>query len=331
MNILITGGAGFIGSRLAHWITKHHPAAAVTCIDNLAGGFPENVPTAARFVEMDLAVPDSTPVYSFEPETILFHCAAYASEMHSANHRRHTIRNVWEVTAGLINAAISRPIKRIVNLSSCAVYGFAAAPHREDTEPWPADPYGIAKRAAEQDLQTAARNHGLQFTTLRLHNVYGAGQNIWDDTRNVFGIWIRAALEGRPLRIYGDGQQTRQFTHIDDLLPALWNAGTLPETRNQTFNVGTEETTTIAAAALITARITGADRCEYAPARPEIAHVSADNSTGNQTLGFCASTDLAAGLASMWEWAREAWQKYPNRRYFRGPRPEFLQATTPGK
>ena len=136
-------------------------------------------------------------------------------------------------------------VKRFVFTSSIAVYGAAQNPMTESTTPMPEDPYGVAKYACEMDLRAAHEMFGLNYTIFRPHNVYGEHQNIGDRYRNVIGIFMNQIMQGQPMTIFGDGLQTRAFTHIDDVAPLIARCVDVPEASNQIFNIGAETPTTV--------------------------------------------------------------------------------------
>jgi UDP-glucose 4-epimerase len=317
MRIIVTGAAGLIGSRIAGWITEHFPDASVIAVDDLSGGFIENVPPKIPINRIRLG--DGSQRFSslckgWQPD-LVFHLAAFAAEGLSPFVRQHTIRNTWLATADVINACIEAgSVQRLVFASSMAVYGAQIPPFDETLKPAPIDPYGVGKAACERDLQIAGEQHGLRWTIIRPHNVYGANQNIWGDYRNVLGIWMRQALEGRPLRVYGDGSQQRAFSYVDDCLPCFWRAATDEATRGQIVNLGGTKPTSILCAANLVREITGAPGIVHTEPRHEVANAWSTWQKSIDLLGYDERTSLEDGLARMWDWARLAWHRYPKRR-----------------
>ena len=249
--VLITGVAGHLGSKLAEWIRDHHPDCQITGVDNLSSGYRENVPAGVSFHQGDIGTDWARCLFGVAYD-VVFHFAGFAAEVLSPHVRLHTIDNVWRNTASLINHLLNGPpCGRLVFASSVAVYGKAAPPFAETLECRPHDTYGVAKLAAERDIQIAGDQHDLDWCVLRLHNVYGPGQDIWNRHRNVFGLWMRAALDGQPALIYGDGGQRRGFTYIDDVLPAIWQAGVNPRASRKIINLGGSKPMTIGTACQI--------------------------------------------------------------------------------
>ena len=184
-------------------------------IDNLSGGYIENVPKEASFYPVDLlnhaTVED---IIKDNNINIIYHFAAYAAVGLSPFIRRFNYQNNILASVNLINASIKSNVDKFIFASSMDVYGAQEPPFTEDMTPLPLDPYGIAKYAIELDLQNAYNQFGLDYTIVRPHNIIGPHQNIWDRYRNVAGIWIRQAMAGDSLTIYGDGQQRRAFSDV---------------------------------------------------------------------------------------------------------------------
>ncbi|MGC8880637.1 MAG: NAD-dependent epimerase/dehydratase family protein, partial [Anaerolineae bacterium] len=220
MKALVTGAAGFIGSH----VTRHllDRGMEVVALDDLSGGYQENVPPAARFVRG--SVTDYWLLRNlFEAESFdyVYHLAAYAAEGLSHFIRRYNYENNLIGSVNLINLSVLHDIKCFVFTSSIAVYGANQLPMTEDLTPQPEDPYGISKYAVELDLRAAHAQFGLHYIIFRPHNVYGEHQNIGDKYRNVIGIFMNQILSGQPLTIFGDGEQTRAFSYIDDVAPII--------------------------------------------------------------------------------------------------------------
>src|SRR6185436_14584617 len=211
---LVTGGAGFIGSHVADELLKE--GQQVVVLDDLSGGFTENVPSGAIFVRGSITDQDLVnrlfDRYSFAN---VYHLAAYAAEGLSHFIKRFNYNNNLIGSVNLINASLnSGRVKCLVFTSSIAVYGRNQVPMTEDLVPQPEDPYGIAKYAVELDLKESHEMFGLNHIIFRPHNVYGERQNIGDRYRNVIGIFMNQILRGEPMTIFGDGEQTRAFSHI---------------------------------------------------------------------------------------------------------------------
>jgi UDP-glucose 4-epimerase len=216
----------------------------------------------------------------------------------------------------VINAAVrAETVERFVFTSSIAVYGPAQTPMTEDVVPEPEDPYGIGKYAVELDLAAAQRMFGLDYTVFRPHNVYGELQNLADPYRNVIGIFMNQLFSGKPLTIFGDGLQTRAFTHIDDVAPVIVRSIDVPEAANEVFNVGADTPYTVLdlAHAVAQAFGVGEPEIEFLPARKEVVHAFSDHAKLHSVFGREPTVPLEEGLRRMAEWAREAGVREPVR------------------
>jgi UDP-glucose 4-epimerase len=229
--VLITGVAGLIGSRMADWILENKPEYGVIGVDNLFGGYIDNVDDRVMFYKRDLSEEKINDIFEQYPIEYVYHFACYAAEGLSPFVRMFNWKNNAVSTANVINCCIEYGVKRLVYTSSMSVYGHGNGKGRfdENDTPCPVDPYGISKYACEMDIKVAGKQHGLDWCIIRPHNVYGRKQNIWDKYRNVLGIWMYQILHNEPMLIYGDGMQTRAFTYIKNNLKCLWNAATLKE------------------------------------------------------------------------------------------------------
>jgi UDP-glucose 4-epimerase len=317
MNILITGVAGLIGSRFARWVLQHRPGVTVIGVDDLSGGFLPNVPADVDFHRISLG--QSHPGYLrmlFRKHcpAYVFHFAAFAAEGLSPFVRCHTVRNTWLATAELLSQCIEHEARRLVFTSSMAVYGAQHPPFAEHLCRHPIDPYGVGKAACERDIEIAGEQHGLSWSIIRPHNVYGDQQNIWGDYRNVLGIWMRQALQGEPLRVYGDGAQCRAFSYIDDCLPCFWIAATSAAADRQIINLGGTRPTSILDAARLVQQISGAEKIVHTEPRHEVQLAWSTWQRSVDVLGFADRTPLETGLRQMWTWAQDAWDRYPRRR-----------------
>ncbi len=307
MNILITGVAGLIGSKLASWIlnnTQH----SVIGVDDLSGGYIENIDSRVKFVKCNL---ESEPqkvdtLFDDNQIDIIYHLAAYAAEGLSPFIRRYNYENNLIASITLINNAIKHNVKRFVFTSSMAVYGDQEPPFQEDMKPFPIDPYGIAKYAVEMDLEIAYQQHGLEYTVIRPHNVYGENQNIWDKYRNVLGIWMHQIKNDTPPTIYGDGLQTRAFSYIDDALKPLWYASQRDSCIGEVINLGGIKESTILEACNTLIDVTGTNlKPVFLEQRHEAKHAFSTWQKSVELLSFDHKTSLAQGVEKMWSWAKD--------------------------
>ncbi len=299
---LVTGGAGFIGSHVVtHLIQQNHK---VIVLDDLSGGFKENVHPKAIFKEG--AITDTQLVNAlFEEYTFdyVYHLAAYAAEGLSHFIRKFNYQNNLIGSINLINASVNHAIKCFVFTSSIAVYGDQKLPLQEQQKPQPEDPYGIAKYAVEMDLENAHKLFGLNYITFRPHNVYGPHQNIGDKYRNVVGIFMNQILQNKSLTIFGDGNQSRAFTYIDDVAPYIAKAPAFAKAYNQTFNIGSDIPTTVNTLAqeIATAMKTEV-HIEHLEQREEVVHAYSDHSKFSSIFNPSQETPLQEGILKMVDW-----------------------------
>ena len=319
MKVLITGVAGLLGSRLADWIIENKKAT-VYGIDDLSGGYIENIHPEVLFYNYDLTSNSKKIDYLFKEHKFdyVFHFAAYAAEGLSPFIRQYNYENNLIATTKLINLAIKHKTKRFVFTSTMAVYGNAYdPPFVEDYVQSPIDPYGIAKFACEMDLKVAGEQHGLDWCIFRPHNVYGAKQNIWDKYRNVLGIWMYQHLNNMPMTIYGDGSQTRAFSYIDDCVPYFWMGATEDNASKQIFNIGGDDHISINDACNLLIDVIGSGTKQHLEQRHEAKHAWVSHDKIKTILNYKQLTSLRDGLTLMWDWAkkqpmreRKLWSKY---------------------
>lgn len=299
---LVTGGAGFMGSHVAeHLIRAGHD---VVVLDDLSGGFRENVPDGATFVEgsaLDHRLIEALFArHSFE---YVYHLAAYAAEGLSHFIKRFNYNNNLIGSVNLINASVNHGVKCFVFTSSIAVYGAGQSPMSEDMIPIPEDSYGISKLAVEQELRVTHGMFGLDYVVFRPHNVYGERQNIGDRYRNVVGIFMNQLLQGKPMTIFGDGTQERAFTHIDDVAPTIARSVEEPKARNQVFNIGADVPHTVNELARVVAEAMGS-KCEvlHLAERNEVKIAYSDHSKAEQVFGKREKKPLVEGVRAMGAW-----------------------------
>jgi len=312
MKIFVTGCAGLLGSNYSrHLIANGHE---VIGIDNLSGGYKAFVPKGEKFTFIKLNLERRKKLAELFKEhkpDLLFHFAAYAAEGLSPFIRNFNYRNNLICSANLINPCIEYGTK-IIFTSSMAVYGGQEPPFTEDKQPQPIDPYGVAKYAVECDLKLANEQFGLRYNIVRPHNVLGTYQNIWDRYRNVIGIFIRKTLNGIPILIYGDGEQTRAFSDIKyymkpfDLLHDRFDG--------EIFNIGADKYFSLNEVAETVQKIGskyGYDvPIEHGEPRHEVKHAYCDHTKAKTMLNFKDNTKLEDLIESMFVWA----MKEPNRK-----------------
>ncbi len=214
----------------------------VVALDDLSGGFADNVDPGARFVEASIADAEAIDgLFAEQSFDRVYHLAAYAAEGLSHFIKRFNYTNNVLGSVTLINAAVNHGVDCFVFTSSIAVYGSGQTPMSEEMIPQPEDSYGIAKRAVELELHASREMFDLDFVVFRPHNVYGELQNIGDRYRNVLGIFVNQIMRGEPLSIFGDGTQTRAFSYVGDVIGPIAAAPDVAGARGETFNVGADQ------------------------------------------------------------------------------------------
>jgi UDP-glucose 4-epimerase len=214
-------------------------------------------------------------------------------------------------TARIVNQCVNFDVKRLIFTSTLAVYGHGNyGIFDEAQKPEPIDPYGVAKYACEMDIQIAGEQHGLDWCIIRPHNVYGIKQNIWDKYRNVLGIWMYQYKNNQPMTIFGDGEQKRAFSYIDDILEPLWNAAVKQEASKEIINLGGVEEWSINDANKVLLEVITNAEVVYKEARHEVKHSIPTHQKSVDILGFKHTTSLKEGLTKMWEWAKNQPNKH---------------------
>jgi UDP-glucose 4-epimerase len=303
-NVLVTGGAGFMGSHVAAELIKM--GHQVLVLDDLSGGFRENVDPSAELLVG--SVTDSALIatlFAAHRFEYVYHLAAYAAEGLSHFIKRFNYENNLLGSVNLINASINAGVRCVVFTSSIAVYGTNQVPMHEDLLPVPEDSYGIAKLAVEQELRVSHDMFGLNYVIFRPHNVYGEHQNIGDRYRNVIGIFMNQLMQQQPLTVFGDGTQTRAFTHIADVAPVIAQGAFARQAYGQIFNVGADTPYSVNELASAVGQAMGVRPViTYLPPRHEVLHAFCDHQKLARVFGVRAQVSLAEGLERMAKWAK---------------------------
>ena len=312
MKIFVTGCAGLLGSNYSRHLLKN--GHQVIGIDDLSGGYKAFIPKDDNFTFKKFNLEKRKKVVELFEEhnpDVLLHFAAYAAEGLSPFIRNYNYRNNLICSANLINECINHDTK-VIFTSSMAVYGEQEPPFTEDKKPQPIDPYGIAKYAVECDLKLAHEQFGLRYNIVRPHNVLGIYQNIWDRYRNVIGIFIRKTLNGQPILVYGDGEQTRAFSDIRYYMEPFDKL--LTDHSGEIFNIGADKYFSLNEVANTVQTIGkkyGYDvPIEHGEARHEVKHAYCDHTKAKSILEFKDETNLEELIESMFVWA----MKQPNRK-----------------
>jgi UDP-glucose 4-epimerase len=305
MKVFITGVAGFLGSHIADaMIAEGHE---VSGIDNLVGGYRENVPKNVDFLAIDCNELSTLKAFMTGMD-IVYHCAALAYEGLSVFSPHLINTNIMGAATAVFSAAISKDVKRIVHCSSMARYGAITPPFREYMPCKPRDPYGISKLAAECMLKNLCDTHGVEYVIAVPHNIIGPRQKYDDPYRNVASIMINRNLQGKPAYVYGDGSQRRCFSFVQDCIYCLKRLGFQDDLDGETINIGPdEEDITINELADLIARLTGFEGTpQHIPPRPrEVKTALCSSDKARDLLSYQTKTSLTQGLQSMIDYIRE--------------------------
>ncbi len=238
MNIFITGVAGFLGANLADFYLKK--GFNVSGCDNLIGGDLDNVDKNVIFSKADCEDLDKMREITKDIDVVI-HSAAYAHEGLSNVSPNIICSNIISGSTSVFSASISNKVKRIVFCSSMARYGDIEQPFKEEDEPNPVDPYGISKLAAEKILINLCKTYNVEYNIAVPHNIIGVKQKYDDPFRNVASIMINLMLQDRKPIIYGDGEQKRSFSDVDDCIYCIDKLATDPNIKSELINIGPED------------------------------------------------------------------------------------------
>ena len=307
MKAFVTGAAGFIGSHLTSALLDS--GAEVTGLDCFTDYYPREIKMA------NVAVNAGRPGFKFidgsiqhadlpallDEKTHVFHLAAQAGVRKSwgRDFRIYTDHNV-DASQRLLEACVGRPLRRFVYASSSSVYGDnVSIPMREDALPQPVSPYGVTKLAAEQLCHLYAVNHGVPATSVRYFTVYGPRQR----PDMAFNRFIRAALAGQPITLYGDGEQTRDFTYVTDAVAATMAAGERGVAA-RAYNIGGGSRVSINQVLDIIGRIAGKPLTVHreSSAKGDMRDTFADTTLARADLGFAPAVSLEKGLEAEYRW-----------------------------
>jgi len=308
-NVLVTGAAGFI----AHWLVREllESGHGVLGIDDLSGGKhnAESVAEQCRFFDLRDADKAGQVIASFKPD-YLFHLAANAREGASFYQPRSIVTRNLQAYINVLVPAIKHGLKRVILFSSISVYGKQPVPFSETILRKPVDPYGLMKSTMEQMTEMLAACHDFEYIILRPHNVFGPGQCLSDIHRNVFAIWMNRIMRDEPLQIYGDGQQKRAFSYIEDSLPSYMRAMTCKP--DKIYNIGSDIPIPIIDAAHMVTLVMGKDPdkypIEHLPGRHkevEVAYSSIAKAQVQLGLKRPSKDSFKTGLEKMATWAKE--------------------------
>lgn len=304
MKIFITGIAGFLGSSLGHkFLEMGHEVAGN---DNFIGGYEDNLSNKFEFYNVDCKNFSSMKAI-LRDRDIVIHCAATAYEGLSVFSPSLITKNIYEATVSSVSASISNNVRKFIFCSSMARYGKQNFPFKEEMYPKPEDPYGIAKVAAENTLINLCETHGMKYTILVPHNIVGPRQKYDDPYRNVMSIFLNRNLLKKPAIIYGDGQQKRCFSYIDDCIDSFIKTIELDETNSQIINIGPdEEFITIKELANKCSNISGFNSEPiYVKSRPlEVKYASCSSDKARKLLGYETKFTLDKAIENTFEYIK---------------------------
>ncbi len=315
---LVTGGAGFIGSHIASGLIKS--GARVRIIDDLSTGYRENIAEVGGdvdFVEGSLA-DESVLRRAIEDVELVFHEAAIPSVPRSVENPRQTHIASVDSTFSLLLAARDNKVKRLVYAASSSAYGDQPTlPKVESMLPDPLSPYAVAKLVGEYYCQVFTRVYGLETVSLRYFNVFGPRQDPSSQYSGVISRFISALLSGQRPVIYGDGEQSRDFTYIDNVVAANLKAAETTKGVGQVINIANGERVTLNQLLDQIKQLTGMNdaQADYQDfRRGDVRDSLADISRARELLGFSPQVDLSTGLKLTMDW----WQ---NSRFAKQPTP----------
>ena len=304
MNVLVTGGAGFIGSNLAQALVDAGHSTRV--LDDLSTGFLENVPAKAELIEGDVADPEAVAKAVAGVE-VVFHLAAHRAVFRSVEHPLATDTVNVHGTLNVLKASVDAGVRRVVSASSSSVYGGAAKmPTAEDEALWPRSPYAVTKLTGEHYCRVFSELFGLETVSLRYFNVFGPRQRPDSAYAAVIPLFLEALRTGDPPTVHGDGRQTRAFVYVDDAVAANLAAATAPaeNCRGHAYNVAGRRSVDLLELLAILGRILDVEpRPVHVDPRPgDVRHTSADISAAARALGFEPRVDLEEGLRLTVDW-----------------------------
>lgn len=319
MRVLVTGGAGFIGSHLCRRLLAD--GHTVSVVDNESNGRREAVPAGVSYAKGDVIRPEEVePAFARGLDAVC-HIAGQVSIVRSFSDPVADLRTNVEGTVNILKLCLKYKVPRLIYASSMTLYGDIQTVPTPEIEPCRPDSYyGITKHAAERYVHSTAERPDLGFdfsvTSLRMFSVYGPGQSYNNPYQGVLGIFSGNILRGEPITIFGDGEQTRDFVFIDDIVDGWVRALNTPASGGGVFNLGSGRSTSINELAAFVIAAFGHPPGGYPinrlSARPgEQRRVQADIDRAKSILGWAPKTTFAAGLANTVRWAREEFAAEP--------------------
>ena len=305
MRYVVTGGAGFIGSNIVGALTRD--GCPVTVLDNLSSGYESNLRPfpAVRFFKGDVRDPEAVAT-ALEGADVVFHLAASVGNKRSIDDPLTDAEINVLGTIRILEAARKYGVKKIVVTSSAGIFGeLKTLPIREDHQVEPDSPYGCTKLCQEKLCLAYAKLYGIDAVALRYFNVYGPNQR-FDAYGNVIPIFAFQMLRGEPITIFGDGEQTRDFIHVDDVVQANIKAARTPSISGA-YNIASASRITINELVRLLERASGiTPKVSHGPERPgDVRHSLADISKAQAAFGFSPIVGLEEGLRDYMRWAKQ--------------------------
>ena len=303
--VLVTGAAGFLGSHLADKLVEI--GYEVIGIDSMIGGYKDNISKKIEFHKIDCC--DLKKIQELMKNvSVVYHCAATAHEGLSVFSPYEITKNNFLASVSIFSAAVNEKVKRIIFCSSMARYGDLKGPFTEDMQPKPVDPYAISKVASEDVLINLCELNNIEWVIAVPHNIIGPRQKYDDPFRNVVSIMINRMLQGKAPIIYGDGEQKRCFSYIDDCLSCLIPMLDQKDLNKQIVNIGPdEEFVTINKIAELCSNITGVNLPPiYKPGRPrEVKHATCSADKARKILNYKTTISLEEGIKKTFEYIKK--------------------------
>jgi nucleoside-diphosphate-sugar epimerase len=312
MRYVVTGGAGFIGSNIVDELLRR--GQQVIVVDDLSGGKEANLAGVREKIDVrigtitDLAVMQS----ACKGADYVIHLAALASVPRSVKDPIASNHVNIDGTLNVLVAARDAKVRRVVFAASSSAYGESASlPKIETMRPEPISPYGVTKYVGELYAQVFGRVYGLENTSVRYFNVFGPRQDPTSQYSGVLSRFMLALIEGRAPVIYGDGEQSRDFTYIDNVVDETLRACEADGASGLVLNGGTGARITLNEVLELLEKITGQKiQAKYEPARTgDILHSQADISLARKVLGYAPGVHFEEGLRRTWEWYNSAYGK----------------------
>jgi len=309
MRYLVTGGAGFIGSNTVDELVRR--GHGVVVLDDLSSGKEENladVRTKITFMKGSITDIETVQKAMHQAEFVI-HLAARTSVPRSVKDPIDTNRINVEGTLNVLVAARDNRVRRVVFAASSSAYGETPTlPKKEAMQPMPISPYGVSKYVGELYAQAFGRCYGLENVCLRYFNIFGPRQDPDSPYSGVLSRFTNAFLQEEPPVVFGDGEQSRDFTYVENAVQANLVACEAPAASGNVFNIGTGDRYTLNQTLEILRRLSGRNlQAKYEPPREgDIRDSQADISAARQVLGYEPTVRFEEGLERTYEWYREA-------------------------